>query len=189
MPWLSYSEQSEYWWSSARHIGQRSKAMRSNQIGELLDLLIISSLWFGPWLNYSYFHLLKRILLLILRLILAILLLLLFFLQLSYADTHPMFTKKSYPNFFRIVPSESAFNAPRVKLLKAFNWTRVGTLYQNEPRFALVSLSSFFIFSSSFYRRLLPSSPKASFTFLRYAILKIKWTTRDRRRRRSDDKE
>ena len=59
--------------------------------------------------------------------------------QLSYADTHPMFTRKSYPNFFRIVPSENAFNAPRVKLLQAFNWTRVGTLYQNEPRFALVS--------------------------------------------------
>ncbi|KAI9555104.1 gamma-aminobutyric acid B receptor [Daphnia sinensis] len=56
---------------------------------------------------------------------------------LSYADTHPMFTRKSYPNFFRIVPSENAFNAPRVKLLQAFNWTRVGTLYQNEPRFAL----------------------------------------------------
>lgn len=59
--------------------------------------------------------------------------------QLSYADTHPMFTRKSYPNFFRIVPSENAFNAPRVKLLQAFNWTRVGTLYQNEPRFALVT--------------------------------------------------
>lgn len=53
-----------------------------------------------------------------------------------------MFTRKSYPNFFRIVPSENAFNAPRVKLLQAFNWTRVGTLYQNEPRFALVSFHS-----------------------------------------------
>lgn len=51
-----------------------------------------------------------------------------------------MFTKKGYPNFFRVVPSENAFNAPRVKLLQAFNWTRVGTLYQNEPRFALVIL-------------------------------------------------
>ena len=67
--------------------------------------------------------------------------------QLSYADTHPMFTRKSYPNFFRIVPSENAFNAPRVKLLQAFNWTRVGTLYQNEPRFALVSYFSFFLIS------------------------------------------
>ncbi|CAG9830654.1 unnamed protein product [Diabrotica balteata] len=54
--------------------------------------------------------------------------------QLSYADTHPMFTKENFPNFFRIVPSENAFNAPRLSLLKEFNWTKVGTIYQNEPR-------------------------------------------------------
>ncbi|XP_011501119.1 PREDICTED: gamma-aminobutyric acid type B receptor subunit 2-like [Ceratosolen solmsi marchali] len=57
--------------------------------------------------------------------------------QLSYADTHPMFTSDSFPNFFRIVPSENAFNAPRFALLAQFNWTRVGTIYQNEPRYAL----------------------------------------------------
>ncbi|XP_043794606.1 gamma-aminobutyric acid type B receptor subunit 2 isoform X2 [Apis laboriosa] len=57
--------------------------------------------------------------------------------QLSYADTHPMFTRDSFPNFFRVVPSENAFNAPRVALLLHFNWTRVGTIYQNEPRYAL----------------------------------------------------
>ncbi|XP_003492891.1 gamma-aminobutyric acid type B receptor subunit 2 isoform X1 [Bombus vosnesenskii] len=57
--------------------------------------------------------------------------------QLSYADTHPMFTSNSFPNFFRVVPSENAFNAPRVALLMHFNWTRVGTIYQNEPRYAL----------------------------------------------------
>ncbi|XP_066144261.1 gamma-aminobutyric acid type B receptor subunit 2 isoform X2 [Euwallacea fornicatus] len=57
--------------------------------------------------------------------------------QLSYADTHPMFTKENFPNFFRIVPSDNAFNAPRLALLKEFNWTRVGTLYQNEPRYSL----------------------------------------------------
>lgn len=57
--------------------------------------------------------------------------------QLSYADTHPMFTKKHFPNFFRIVPSENAFNPPRLSLLKEFNWTRVGTIYQNEPRYSL----------------------------------------------------
>ncbi|KAL2735172.1 gamma-aminobutyric acid type B receptor subunit 2 isoform X1, partial [Vespula squamosa] len=56
---------------------------------------------------------------------------------LSYADTHPMFTSNSFPNFFRVVPSENAFNAPRVALLMHFNWTRVGTIYQNEPRYAL----------------------------------------------------
>ncbi|XP_060533297.1 gamma-aminobutyric acid type B receptor subunit 2 isoform X2 [Cylas formicarius] len=57
--------------------------------------------------------------------------------QLSYADTHPMFTKENFPNFFRIVPSENAFNAPRLALMKEFNWTRVGTIYQNEPRYSL----------------------------------------------------
>ncbi|XP_019875177.2 gamma-aminobutyric acid type B receptor subunit 2 isoform X2 [Aethina tumida] len=57
--------------------------------------------------------------------------------QLSYADTHPMFTKENFPNFFRIVPSENAFNPPRLSLLKKFNWTRVGTIYQNEPRYSL----------------------------------------------------
>ncbi|CAG9796235.1 unnamed protein product [Diatraea saccharalis] len=44
--------------------------------------------------------------------------------QLSYADTHPMFTKEAFPNFFRIVPSENAFNLPRIRLLQHFNWTR-----------------------------------------------------------------
>ncbi|XP_044007907.1 gamma-aminobutyric acid type B receptor subunit 2 isoform X2 [Aphidius gifuensis] len=57
--------------------------------------------------------------------------------QLSYADTHPMFGSTSFPNFFRIVPSENAFNAPRVALLNHYNWTRVGTIYQNEPRYSL----------------------------------------------------
>lgn len=62
-----------------------------------------------------------------------------FFFQLSYADTDPMFTSSNFPNFFRMVPSENAFNTPRVKLLQHFNWTIVGTIYQNEPRFSLVS--------------------------------------------------
>ncbi|CAH1391682.1 unnamed protein product [Nezara viridula] len=53
--------------------------------------------------------------------------------QLSYADTHPMFTSDNFPNFYRVVPSENAFNAPRLKLMQHFNWTRVGTIYQNEP--------------------------------------------------------
>ncbi|XP_065572000.1 gamma-aminobutyric acid type B receptor subunit 2-like isoform X2 [Artemia franciscana] len=55
----------------------------------------------------------------------------------SYADTHPMFTKKNYPNFFRLVPSENALNEPRIQLLKYFNWTRVGILYQTDPKFSL----------------------------------------------------
>lgn len=66
----------------------------------------------------------------------------LYMLQLSYADTHPMFSNKDFPNFFRVVPSENAFNAPRLALLRHFNWTRVGTIYQNEPRYALVSFAN-----------------------------------------------
>lgn len=50
-----------------------------------------------------------------------------------------MFVSDKYPNFFRVVPSENEFNPARLKLLKHFNWTRVGTLWQAEPRFALVS--------------------------------------------------
>ncbi|GAB6025070.1 Metabotropic GABA-B receptor subtype 2, isoform C [Chamberlinius hualienensis] len=57
--------------------------------------------------------------------------------QLSYADTHPMFTQQNYPYLFRVVPSENEFNAPRIELLHRFNWTIVGTLFQNEPRYAL----------------------------------------------------
>ncbi|KFM68251.1 Gamma-aminobutyric acid type B receptor subunit 2, partial [Stegodyphus mimosarum] len=48
-----------------------------------------------------------------------------------------MYTNENYPNFFRVVPSETAFNPARVVLLRHFNWTRVGTLYQNSPRYAL----------------------------------------------------
>ncbi|XP_022240453.1 gamma-aminobutyric acid type B receptor subunit 2-like [Limulus polyphemus] len=57
--------------------------------------------------------------------------------QLTYADTHPMYRMENYPNLFRVVPSEAAFNPARVALLQYFNWTRVGTLYQNSPRYAL----------------------------------------------------
>ncbi|XP_015919670.3 gamma-aminobutyric acid type B receptor subunit 2 isoform X2 [Parasteatoda tepidariorum] len=57
--------------------------------------------------------------------------------QLTYADTHPMYTRENYPNFFRVVPSETAFNPARVSLLRHYNWSRVGTLYQNSPRYDL----------------------------------------------------
>ena len=59
--------------------------------------------------------------------------------QISYADTHPMFTENTFPHFFRIVQSENEYNPPRLSLLRYFNWTRVGTLYQNEAKYSLVS--------------------------------------------------
>ena len=60
-------------------------------------------------------------------------------LQVTYADTHPMFSSTSYPHFFRVVPSDNEFNEPRLALLKQYNWSRVGTLYQNQARYSLVS--------------------------------------------------
>ncbi|XP_076323400.1 gamma-aminobutyric acid type B receptor subunit 2-like isoform X2 [Tachypleus tridentatus] len=57
--------------------------------------------------------------------------------QLTYGDTHPMYTVENYPNFFQVVPSENAFNSAQVALLQHFNWSRVGTLYQSTPRYAL----------------------------------------------------
>lgn len=49
-----------------------------------------------------------------------------------------MYSDENYPNFFRVVPSEAAFNPAMVSLLKHFNWTRVGSLYQTNPRHSLV---------------------------------------------------
>ncbi|XP_022235584.1 gamma-aminobutyric acid type B receptor subunit 2-like [Limulus polyphemus] len=48
-----------------------------------------------------------------------------------------MYTVENYPNFFQVIPSENAFNSAQVALLKHFNWSRVGTLYQSTPRYAL----------------------------------------------------
>lgn len=48
-----------------------------------------------------------------------------------------MYTSESYPNFFRVVPSESAFNPARLAFVRNFNWTRVGTIYQNSRRYSL----------------------------------------------------
>lgn len=59
--------------------------------------------------------------------------------QISYADTDPIYTIENYPNFFRVVPSENALSLARIPFIRHFNWTRVGTIYQNLPRYSLVS--------------------------------------------------
>ncbi|XP_059157724.1 gamma-aminobutyric acid type B receptor subunit 2-like [Physella acuta] len=52
--------------------------------------------------------------------------------QLSYADTNPMLSDRDeFPNFYRTVPSDSDFNPARLALLRHFNWTTVGTLFQD----------------------------------------------------------
>ncbi|KAI0215382.1 Gamma-aminobutyric acid type B receptor subunit 2 [Lamellibrachia satsuma] len=55
--------------------------------------------------------------------------------QLSYADTNPLLSnRKRYPNFFRTVPSDGDYNPARISFIRHFNWTRVGTLFQDASR-------------------------------------------------------
>lgn len=59
--------------------------------------------------------------------------------QLSFAATTPeLADKKKYPYFFRTVPSDNAVNPAILKLLKYYQWKRVGTLTQDVQRFSEV---------------------------------------------------
>ena len=59
--------------------------------------------------------------------------------QLSFAATTPVLAdKKKYPYFFRTVPSDNAVNPAILKLLKHYQWRRVGTLTQDVQRFSEV---------------------------------------------------
>uniref|UniRef100_G3WFJ0 Gamma-aminobutyric acid type B receptor subunit 2 n=1 Tax=Sarcophilus harrisii TaxID=9305 RepID=G3WFJ0_SARHA len=59
--------------------------------------------------------------------------------QLSFAATTPVLAdKKKYPYFFRTVPSDNAVNPAILKLLKYYQWKRVGTLTQDIQRFSEV---------------------------------------------------
>ncbi|XP_054841720.1 gamma-aminobutyric acid type B receptor subunit 2 [Eublepharis macularius] len=59
--------------------------------------------------------------------------------QLSFAATTPeLADKKKYPYFFRTVPSDNAVNPAILKLLKHYQWKRVGTLTQDIRRFSEV---------------------------------------------------
>ncbi|XP_065314258.1 gamma-aminobutyric acid type B receptor subunit 2-like isoform X2 [Gordionus sp. m RMFG-2023] len=58
--------------------------------------------------------------------------------QVSYAEMHPKFSsRQTYPNFYRTVPSLNYFNFAGVQLLNTFNWTKVGTLFQDDPQYSL----------------------------------------------------
>lgn len=77
--------------------------------------------------------------------ILLIILIVSFLLQLSYADTNPMLSDRDqFPNFYRTVPSDSDFNPARLALLRHFNWTTVGIVFQHaklgEARHGYVSV-------------------------------------------------
>ncbi|ELT87875.1 hypothetical protein CAPTEDRAFT_222380 [Capitella teleta] len=52
--------------------------------------------------------------------------------QLSYGDTDPLLSnRKTYPNFFRTVPSDCDHIPARLAILKAFDWSHVGTIFQD----------------------------------------------------------
>ena len=61
-------------------------------------------------------------------------------LQLSYANTHPMFTKHNFPNFYRMVPNVRNLDVARVEFVRQRGWKRVGTLCQDDPRYTLVRI-------------------------------------------------
>lgn len=52
--------------------------------------------------------------------------------------------RDEFPNFYRTAPSDSDFNPARLALLRHFNWTTVGTLFQDaklgEARHGYVSI-------------------------------------------------
>ncbi|CAH1785979.1 unnamed protein product [Owenia fusiformis] len=55
--------------------------------------------------------------------------------QLSYADTDPGLSERDrYPYFFRTVPSDIDLYPAVLALLKHYNWTRVGTIYQDSSK-------------------------------------------------------
>ena len=49
-----------------------------------------------------------------------------------------MFTKRNFPNFYRIVPNVRYLDVARVEFVKLHGWKRVGTLCQDDPRYTLV---------------------------------------------------
>lgn len=70
----------------------------------------------------------------------------LFHSQISYSSSSPELSDKGiYPYFYRTIPHDSSFNAPRIALLKSFNWKHVATIFQEENLFRTVRLSCFTI--------------------------------------------
>ena len=66
------------------------------------------------------------------------------FSQISYSSTSPELSiKKNYPHFYRTIPDDASFNAPRIALLKAFKWSHVGTIFQEEDIHRTVQMNFF----------------------------------------------
>ena len=61
--------------------------------------------------------------------------------QLSYGSSTPTLSNtKSYPNFFRTIPSEVQSNSARLAIMKKFGWKRVATLHEALAVFSLVCI-------------------------------------------------
>ncbi|KAJ8044803.1 Gamma-aminobutyric acid type B receptor subunit 1 [Holothuria leucospilota] len=53
------------------------------------------------------------------------------------ASSPALSSRSKYPKFFRIIPSDTLLNPPRVSLMKLYNWTRIATIHQNHELFSL----------------------------------------------------
>ena len=71
-----------------------------------------------------------------------ILLWIVFHQQISYSSTSPeLSVKNKYPYFYRTIPDDTSFSAPRVALLKTFKWSHVGVIFQEEDIHRTVTIT------------------------------------------------
>ncbi|KAK3753692.1 hypothetical protein QZH41_013134 [Actinostola sp. cb2023] len=53
--------------------------------------------------------------------------------RISYASTSPKLSNKMlFPYFYRTIPDDTSFNAPRIAILNTYNWSSVAIIYQDE---------------------------------------------------------
>ena len=72
-----------------------------------------------------------------------ILLSIVFHQQISYSSTSPeLSVKTKYPYFYRTIPDDTSFSAPRVALLKTFKWSHVGVIFQEEDIHRTVTINA-----------------------------------------------
>jgi hypothetical protein len=77
----------------------------------------------------------------------------------SFTDSDlSLSTKDRYPFFYSIVPSDHAHNLVRKQLLRYFNWTRFGLIYQHGSKYTLVSTTR----KSSMFRQLMEADKNVS---------------------------
>ena len=61
------------------------------------------------------------------------------FLQMSYAASAPTLSNRmDYPYFYRTIMPDTMFNPARIRLMKEFKWSKVGTIHGKHEIFSLV---------------------------------------------------